>query len=142
MHLIWFVSAVVSLSHSDEIIIKTATSNPLHPSSDGVVTSIITPSDVLLAPHSWSIDVRTEFNFQLHVGIDSSFGFHPNTTSTLQITVNSNVSMPTQTSSIDRDILFSFVVADKYFTKMLRMDNTDNNWIYPLWIQICLRQPR
>ena len=132
MLFIWFVFAVVSLSYSDEIIIKTATSNPLHPSSDGVVTSIITPSDVLLAPHSWSIDVKTEFNFQLHLGIDSSFGFHPNTTSTLQITVNSNVSMPTEVPATDRDILFSFVVSDQCFTAMLRMDNAGNNWIYPL----------
>merc|ERR1719361_19094 len=130
-HLVWLISAVV-VSYSDEIITKTATTDPLHPVSNGVVTSIITPSDVLLTPYSWSIDVKTEFNFQLNLGINSSFGFHPTTTSILQITLNSNVSMPTQLAPMDRDILFSFVVSDQYFTTMLRMDNTGNNWIYPL----------
>merc|ERR1719242_48931 len=33
---------------------------------------------------------------------------------------------------MDRDILFSFIVNEQYFTTMLRMDNTGNNWIYPL----------
>ena len=78
--------------------------------------------------NEWDIDVADEIGFFLEISLDSSWGFHPNQKSMIQLTIHGRNDNPN-----DAELLVAFSVnSNKYLGVCINPLNTASNRITPL----------
>ena len=102
--------------------------SPSHSSIDGTSISILQNSNVNIENNAWNIDVTTQKNFDLHLGLDDTLAFI-NRSNNITLDIYGNTTLP---SPIDLDLLVAFSVdGNEYISVAIRLDNIQRNMIYP-----------
>eukprot|EP01084_Bolivina_argentea_P084014 152050_1 len=101
---------------------------PLHQHSNGI--NITTKEVTTNLNNEWNVTIQSQKTFQFIISLDRTWGFNPNTQSSIRITISSP--SIADTLSFD-DLVFGFATNNQqYFSVWIPMDNNgQKNRIYP-----------